>query len=131
MTAAAPPNLISKTWARPVEFPEAIPTSADVVIIGGGIIGVSTAWFLAQQGIHAVVCEKGHIAGEGVFVPRPDSKTEDDGWLIGLTHDQVEERSELRVMDCRDLTADPIARVQIPQRVPYGFHGLWLPSEVV
>jgi carotenoid cleavage dioxygenase len=74
---------------------------------------------------------KGHITGEGVFVPRPDPKTEDDGWLVSLTHDQVEGRSELRVIDCRDLTADPIARVQIPQRVPYGFHGLWLPSDHV
>jgi len=44
--------------------PELIPTSADVVIIGGGIVGVSTAWYLARQGIKVAVCEKGHIAGE-------------------------------------------------------------------
>ncbi len=37
---------------------------ADVVIIGGGIVGVSTAWFLAKQGVSVVLCEKGHIAGE-------------------------------------------------------------------
>jgi glycine/D-amino acid oxidase-like deaminating enzyme len=34
------------------------------VIIGGGIIGVATAWFLAKQGVNVVLCEKGHIAGE-------------------------------------------------------------------
>lgn len=34
------------------------------MIIGGGIVGVSTAWFLAQQGISVALCEKGHIAGE-------------------------------------------------------------------
>jgi len=34
------------------------------VIIGGGIIGVSTAWFLAKQGVNVTLCEKGHIAGE-------------------------------------------------------------------
>ena len=34
------------------------------MIIGGGIVGVSTAWFLARQGIDVVLCEKGHIAGE-------------------------------------------------------------------
>jgi glycine/D-amino acid oxidase-like deaminating enzyme len=34
------------------------------VIIGGGIVGVSTAWFLARQGVDVVLCEKGHIAGE-------------------------------------------------------------------
>jgi glycine/D-amino acid oxidase-like deaminating enzyme len=37
---------------------------ADVVVIGGGIVGVSTAFALAQKGISVVLCEKGHIAGE-------------------------------------------------------------------
>jgi glycine/D-amino acid oxidase-like deaminating enzyme len=41
-----------------------MPDSADVVVIGGGIVGVSTAWFLARQGVNVVLCEKGHIAGE-------------------------------------------------------------------
>src|SRR5947199_8302344 len=48
----------------PVETDESLPASADVVIIGGGIIGASTALFLAQRGISTVLCEKGHIAGE-------------------------------------------------------------------
>ncbi|HEX5787554.1 MAG TPA: FAD-binding oxidoreductase [Woeseiaceae bacterium] len=49
---------------RPVVPPADIPSAADVVIIGGGIIGISTAWFLARQGVDVVVCEKGHVAGE-------------------------------------------------------------------
>ena len=57
-------NAVSDTWTRPIEAPTACPESADVVIIGGGIIGVTTAWFLARDGIDVVVCEKGHIAGE-------------------------------------------------------------------
>ena len=48
----------------PVRSDEALPDRADVVIVGGGIIGTSTALFLAQRGIRAVLCEKGHIAGE-------------------------------------------------------------------
>src|SRR5438270_1910479 len=48
----------------PVPSAEVLPARADVVIIGGGIIGASTALFLAQKGIRAVLCEKGHIAGE-------------------------------------------------------------------
>ena len=47
-----------------MEPPQSVASSADVVVIGGGIIGVSTAWFLAKQGIDVVLCEKGHIAGE-------------------------------------------------------------------
>ena len=38
--------------------------SADVVVIGGGIVGCSTAWFLARRGLRVVLCEKGRIAGE-------------------------------------------------------------------
>lgn len=34
-----------------------LPDSAPVVIIGGGIVGVATAWFLGQKGIPAVVLE--------------------------------------------------------------------------
>ncbi|MEL7186241.1 MAG: FAD-binding oxidoreductase [Pseudomonadota bacterium] len=57
-------NLVSTTWQQPVSPPDSIPRQADVVVIGGGIVGVSTAWFLAKQGVDVVLCEKGHIAGE-------------------------------------------------------------------
>lgn len=43
---------------------EALPGTADVVVIGGGVIGVSAALFLARAGHRVVLCEKGRIAGE-------------------------------------------------------------------
>ena len=55
---------VADTWQSPLEAPRQIPDAADVVIIGGGIVGVSTAWFLARKGIRVALCEKGHIAGE-------------------------------------------------------------------
>jgi glycine/D-amino acid oxidase-like deaminating enzyme len=55
---------VASTWSGPLTAPRNIPSEADIVIIGGGIIGVSTAWFLARQGVNVVLCEKGHIAGE-------------------------------------------------------------------
>ena len=42
----------------------AIPARADVVIIGGGIAGISTLLSLAEQGVAAVLVEKGQLAGE-------------------------------------------------------------------
>ncbi len=57
-------KLVTRTWEQPLETASEIPDSADVVIIGGGIVGVSTAWFLAQQRVDVVLCEKGHVAGE-------------------------------------------------------------------
>jgi glycine/D-amino acid oxidase-like deaminating enzyme len=50
--------------ASPVRFAAALPDRADVVVIGGGVIGVITAWFLRERGLSVVVCEKGRIAGE-------------------------------------------------------------------
>jgi len=49
---------------EPVPAGDARPGSADVVIIGGGIIGVSAALFLARKGISVALCEKGYVAGE-------------------------------------------------------------------
>jgi glycine/D-amino acid oxidase-like deaminating enzyme len=57
-------DLVAQTWSGSLAAPQSIPDSADVVIIGGGIIGISTAWYLAKQGVNVVVCEKGHVAGE-------------------------------------------------------------------
>ncbi len=48
----------------PVASDPAPPSHTRVVIVGGGIIGVCTAFFLARKGIPVVLCEKGHIAGE-------------------------------------------------------------------
>ncbi len=57
-------DTVRQTWRKPIEAPASIPERADVVIIGGGIVGVSAAWFLAKSGNSVALCEKGHIAGE-------------------------------------------------------------------
>ncbi len=64
MTSMHNDKLVCSIWKRPFVPPESCPQKADIVIIGGGIVGVSTAWFLAKQGVDVVLCEKGHIAGE-------------------------------------------------------------------
>ena len=46
------------------ETDQTLPKKSDVVIIGGGIIGVSTALFLAERGVDVVLCEKGVLGGE-------------------------------------------------------------------
>jgi glycine/D-amino acid oxidase-like deaminating enzyme len=47
-----------------VQFEADLPAAVDVVIIGGGVIGISTALYLAEQGVRVLVCEKGRVAGE-------------------------------------------------------------------
>lgn len=43
---------------------EPVPRKTRVVVIGGGVVGVSAALHLAERGIPVVLCEKGYIAGE-------------------------------------------------------------------
>ncbi len=45
-------------------MPPALPKETEVVVIGGGVAGVSTAWYLARLEVPVVLCEKGRIAGE-------------------------------------------------------------------
>ncbi len=49
---------------NPVHSDETLPTRSDIIIIGGGIIGVTTALELAERGHEVTVLEKGIIAGE-------------------------------------------------------------------
>ncbi len=52
------------TEATPIAFSDPLPEAVDVVVIGAGIIGTSTAYFLAERGMKVLVCEKGRVAGE-------------------------------------------------------------------
>lgn len=48
----------------PIEGSQGLPEQADVVVIGGGIIGVCTAFSLAERGVSVAIVEKGEIAAE-------------------------------------------------------------------
>ncbi len=74
---------------------------------------------------------KKRFAGEGVFVPKDGAEMEDDGYLVSLVSQQDAETGELIVVDCRDFASPPLARIVIPQRIPFGFHGIWLPGDLL
>jgi carotenoid cleavage dioxygenase-like enzyme len=68
----------------------------------------------------------GRHPGEFVFVPASADAGEDEGWLIGLVINLPAETTDLVILDARDIAAAPIAGIQIPHRVPPGFHGNWI-----
>lgn len=71
------------------------------------------------------------FGGEGVFVPRKGATAEDDGWVVTYVYDRPSDSSEFVVVNAQDMEAAPVARVPLPQRVPYGFHGAWISEERV
>lgn len=84
----------------------------------------------------------GWFAQEPRFVPRRESerKSEDDGWLLTYVFDEsqldedgacgVDTASELWIIDARTMR-DVVAKVKLPQRVPYGLHGAWFSEQEV
>ncbi|CAJ0697772.1 4-methylaminobutanoate oxidase (formaldehyde-forming) [Ralstonia mannitolilytica] len=49
---------------RLIEGASSLPAQADVVVIGGGIIGVFAGYYLARRGVSVAVVEKGRIGAE-------------------------------------------------------------------
>ena len=69
----------------------------------------------------------GDAVSEPVFVPRTAMAEEGDGWLLALLYRGAEQRSDLAVFEAGDIAAGPIGTARLPHRVPFGFHGNFMP----
>jgi 8'-apo-carotenoid 13,14-cleaving dioxygenase len=70
----------------------------------------------------------GRHPGEFVLVPESADSAEDEGCLMGFVVDSERDTTELVSLDAQAFQGAPIAAVQLPHRVPRGFHGNWLPN---
>jgi len=68
----------------------------------------------------------GDIASEPVFAAR--GPAEGEGWITTVVWRAAENRSDLLILEALDIEAGPVATVELPRRVPFGFHGQWLPQ---
>jgi carotenoid cleavage dioxygenase len=103
---------------------ELVPRDAGVAGRAGGVLK-----FDHQRG--TVQTHPLHLAeqsDEVIFIPASDAAGEDEGYLVSFVYDERDDRSRLTVLDATDVTKKPIARVELPQRVPFGFHGIWIPG---
>jgi carotenoid cleavage dioxygenase-like enzyme len=66
---------------------------------------------------------EGTWAEEPVFVPRPGTTEESDGWLVATVLNWRAAQTELAVFDARRISDGPIARYACPYALPLGFHG--------
>lgn len=68
------------------------------------------------------------FTNEAIFVPRRDDAPEGDGYLVTTVYHANEDASDLLILDAENLDKEPVAVVRTKQRVPYGFHGTWVPA---
>lgn len=64
--------------------------------------------------------------GEPIFVPHPEAKSEDHGWILAVWHDPRRNTSDLIILDAADFAGEPVARIKLDHHVPLGFHGNWI-----
>jgi len=46
--------------------------------------------------------------------------------VLVYAYDEAEDASSLVILDAENMGAAPLAKVKLPQRVPYGAHGNWM-----
>jgi carotenoid cleavage dioxygenase len=125
-TIADLPSIDKRRTGRPYTHGWRVVTRdiPDAVDLGGVVhidanTGVESRWDPGAQ----------FSSGEWLFVPTGDDEAE--GVVMTYVHDKADDRTALVVLDARDVAAGPLARIEIPQRVPYGFHATWVPAREV
>lgn len=69
----------------------------------------------------------GNFGGEAPFARRSGASEEDDGYVTTIVSSQAG-HSQCWVFSARDIARGPIAKVELPTRVPVGFHASWIPG---
>jgi carotenoid cleavage oxygenase len=70
----------------------------------------------------------GRAASEPVFAPAAPDSGESEGWVLSVVYDATRDSSDVIVVDPSDFTTPPVATIHLRRRVPFGFHGSWVPG---
>jgi carotenoid cleavage dioxygenase-like enzyme len=85
---------------------------------------------LIKYDLEAGTSEYRHLDGgqasEAVFVKDPSASGEDGGFLLSYVYQPEIDQSEVLILNAQDMLGEPVARIQLPVRVPAGFHGNWI-----
>lgn len=74
---------------------------------------------------------EGVYASEPAMAPRLGASDEDDGYIVTLTIDMNEDRSECLIFEATRLADGPVARVRLPERISSGTHATWAPGSAI
>jgi carotenoid cleavage dioxygenase len=99
-------------------------------LLGSSAMGGGVSWNMVDHktGEVATYAPGGDtMLAEMCFVPRTADAEEGDGYLVGVaTHTGERGRSDLVLVDTRDLAAGPVATVKMPHKIIGQVHGFWV-----
>ncbi|CAB4266487.1 unnamed protein product [Prunus armeniaca] len=81
----------------------------------------------SQLEVESHMFEEKSFCSGAAFVPKQGGLEEDDGWAITFVHNEDTNISQVYVIDTKKFSDEPVARITLPCRVPYGFHGAFMP----
>ena len=58
----------------------------------------------------------------------PCGTAENEGYVLSVVYDPSRAQSDLLVLDATRFDGPPVACVELPARIPFGFHGDWIPD---
>jgi len=124
------PKLDDRYMGRPYRYGYVICRPADAV---AGAVGLSAIGRYDHQTGELATWSPGADCGvqEPVFVPRRRGAAEGDGYLLVLVNRLRDMVSDVAILDARDVSAGPIARLTMPTRIRSTFHGMWVPSDAL
>jgi carotenoid cleavage dioxygenase len=76
-------------------------------------------------------CGPASTLQEPCFVPRSPDGPEGDGWIVQVCNRLDERRSDLLLFDALEIEQGPVATIQVPIRLRFGFHGNFARSEEI
>ncbi len=71
----------------------------------------------------------GMSPGEPIFVRAPEGRSDDEGWVLSVVYDASRDSSYVVILDASSFGSAPEAVIHLPCRVPFGFHGSWIPAD--
>ncbi|KAL5858148.1 hypothetical protein ACOSQ3_005606 [Xanthoceras sorbifolium] len=91
--------------------------SMDFPVINAGYTGIENKYGYTQ------IADSTASSASGGNV----EEEEDDGWIITYVHNEDTNTSQVYIIDTKKFTSEPVAKITLPCRVPYGFHGAFMP----
>ena len=89
---------------------------------------------IAEKVVGTFKCEQECVFGEAYFVSSNGKSgkhlsPEDDGYLMDIVYHPKTNTSSFVVIDAKTMNSKPVFISKLPQRVPFGVHGIWFDQD--